>query len=78
MSTRPDGYYLICDPTTKTVVRKSHSAATAKEMNLVSLSVDKNTWKSFRAGDLVMAVHLPMKAYDWWMRVLDRVDRTKV
>lgn len=69
MSKKQSMYYLICDPRAGTVVRKSHTVAALSEMHLVSIRVPKDTWKSYRAGDMVLALELPDAGRDRWLRL---------
>lgn len=68
-------YYLIADPRTGLVVRKSRKPALAKEMHFVSLLVSKLVWRGYRAGDLVSVGDLSGPWLNNWRAAL--ADRAR-
>lgn len=61
--------YLICDPSSGLVVRRSRDGALSlKEQHLVSFAVSSATWKSYRAGDSLCAADLNSRDLDRWIK----------
>lgn len=65
-------YYLIADPCTGQVVRRSRKPAKASEQHLQSLRVRKGVWKSYQAGDLVQVQSLAGYVLDAWLNAVRR------
>lgn len=63
-------YYLIADPRTRLVVRRSRKMPPMHEAWTCALAVPAKTWKRYRAGDRVDAADLSGVYLDRW------VDRT--
>lgn len=64
-----NSYYLIADPRTRLVVRRSHKPAKVNEPHLMSLAVGKSLWETYRAGFPVHAVDLEGYALQSWIKL---------
>lgn len=67
-------YYLICDPATGLVARKTHGQV-ATEVHFHQIPVIKAIWKSYRAGDLVSIGDIPEPWLSRWRQARARACR---
>jgi len=72
-------YYLICDPSTGKVVRRSHDPAALNEDHLSTIKVSKQVWNSYRAGDDLLAAEIEIeRARNRWIKRVESVRFSRI
>ncbi len=69
------GYFLLCDPSTRTVLRRSHDLPKIYEAGM-ALAVTKDVWTLYRAGDDLQWRDLGEPSLGRWKRACGEGEAT--